>query len=109
MALAQAVATLRGVTWAFGTPIAAVDYPDCTSLNEELARIIHGLERESTGLVQSNRGGWQSKKNLQASSSEAVQALLSFIDAAVHRSTCELLGRTSPEPTVGEWSVRAWA
>jgi uncharacterized protein (TIGR02466 family) len=108
MALAQAAAELRSVTWAFATPIVAVECPDCSSLNQELARVIRGLECESTGLLQSNRGGWQSKKDLQSSSCEAMQTLIGFIDAAVHRSTCELLGK-APEQCVRDWTIRAWA
>lgn len=109
MSTETAANTLRHVTWAFATPIVTVDFPGCESLNAQLATTIRGMEREDGGRLLSNRGGWQSKATLHASTDEAMVKLFSMIDAAVHGGVCDVLGHAPDGPVARDWTIRAWA
>lgn len=101
--------SLRPLTWAFGNPILAMDCIEAGPLNEQLASLIRNLEKRAPGLKQSNRGGWQSEKNLHTIKCESVTQLLALIDMAVRRMMAEVIGQVDISQIERTWDVLAWA
>ncbi len=93
----------------FGTPMLSVVWPESGALNRRLADLILDLERTRPSVRQSNRGGWQSEKNLQTLRHPAVQELLSSIDVGVYLLSAELIGEAEVDRWLEKWRVSAWA
>src|ERR1700730_4568374 len=95
--------------WIFGSPILQLRCPVAAKLNKKLKRLILRLEKQEHGVKQSNRGGWQSEKNLHTIQSDAVRNLLSFIDDATCRIMAEVMQGARGKKIKREWEVIAWA
>lgn len=93
----------------FGTPLLAVNWPDCEDVNQQLAELILDLESQHPPVEQSNRGGWQSEKTLQTTPHPAVQTLLSWIDVGVYLISSDLIGEDAVDRLSEKWAVSAWA
>jgi uncharacterized protein (TIGR02466 family) len=93
----------------FGTPMLSVLWPEGETLNGQLARLILDLERTQPSVRQSNRGGWQSEKNLHTLRHPAFHTLLSWIDVGVYLISSELVGEDAVDRFPEKWRVSAWA
>ncbi len=99
----------RRVRLLFGTPILSVLWPEPEALNHQLTDLVLDLERTQPSVRQSNRGGWQSEKNLQSLRHPAVQTLLSWIDVGVYLISSDLVGEDAVDHFPEKWRISAWA
>src|SRR5262245_47949444 len=79
----------------FSSPVCKFLWPDGEALNRELRAVILRKMHESPGVVKTNRGGWQSKADLQTWPDACVQTLV----ARGHALVRELVRRTVPGAT----------
>lgn len=93
----------------FGTPMLTVVWRDSEELNRQLAALFLELERTQPSVRQSNRGGWQSEKNLQTLRHPAIRTLLSWIDVGVYMLSSELVGEDAVDRFPEKWRTSAWA
>jgi uncharacterized protein (TIGR02466 family) len=92
----------------FPIPVFRIHWQDAELLNAQLKQVILARMEQSPGVVKTNRGGWQSKADLQDWSEECVRTFMARSHAAIQ----EIVRRTVPNPTDGHfngWQVVAWA
>ena len=99
----------RRVRHLFGIPLLSVLWPDAGELNRQLTGLVLDLERTQPSVKQSNRGGWQSEKNLQSLRHPAIRTLLSWIDVGVYLISSELVGEDAVDRFPEKWRISAWA
>jgi uncharacterized protein (TIGR02466 family) len=93
----------------YSVPILKVRWPDSADLNVQLRQLILSKMNSSSGVVKTNRGGWQSDADLHAWPEDCVQVLLSRIYAVMR----EMVRLTVPDPDerhFENWKIQAcWA
>jgi uncharacterized protein (TIGR02466 family) len=92
----------------FPSPVIFFDWPDSQALNEDLRNIILQKRDTTTGVVKTNRGGWQSDTNLQDWGDPATEQLLARILTLGKEYVARQIGRHDPAFESG-WRIRAWA
>lgn len=92
----------------FPSPVMHFDWPDSEGLNEQLVQAVLNRRETHTGVVKTNRGGWQSDTDLQNWGDPATQALVQRIEALAAEYTARQIGRRDPVFNSG-WKIRAWA
>jgi hypothetical protein len=93
---------------AFSEPVCRFHWPDSEALNAQLKQVILRRMEESPGVVKTNRGGWQSKADLQNWPEECVQIFVAHSYAIIQ----EIVRRTVPNSTdkhLNRWEMVAWA
>lgn len=89
----------------FATPVAVVELPGGTALNEALREAILRREREHASVSHSNLGGWQSSWDFHAWGGAAASHLLSSARDLASKLTCDRQGRAIRV----EWRMNSWA
>ncbi|MBB5019755.1 uncharacterized protein (TIGR02466 family) [Chitinivorax tropicus] len=92
----------------FPSPVIYFDWPDSQALNEALRDVVLQKRETTTGVVKTNRGGWQSDTNLQEWGDPATQQLIARILTLVKEYVIRQIGRDDPAFDSG-WKIRAWA
>lgn len=84
------------------------DWPDSAALDGRLTEIIFEMQARSAGVVKTNRGGWQSEKNLEDWPYAEVETLKSRILAFAQEYVARTFGAgRTPDPSA--WKLSAWA
>lgn len=92
----------------FAMPVLQYLWPDSAILNRQLRDLILRKREASPGVVKTNRGGWQSKADLQNWPEDCVQILLRRVQSMIQ----EMVRRTVPDPDerhLENWRICAWA
>lgn len=92
-----------------GTPVMALDVPDCTAMNAAVLSEIKGAMPVTPGVRGSNVGGWQSSHEFWTWSGPGAVGVRGVLQRAVN--TMSAIGTDQPEP-IGidiQYSAKAWA
>jgi uncharacterized protein (TIGR02466 family) len=92
----------------FPSPIMHFDWPESETLNRRLKEIIFEIRAKSSGVVKTNRGGWQSEANLQTWKYSEIEELADRIVQLAQEYVARTLGSRDDRFKAG-WSIRAWA
>ncbi|WP_171013938.1 putative 2OG-Fe(II) oxygenase [Chitinivorax sp. B] len=92
----------------FPSPVIFFDWPDSQTLNEALRDAVLKRRETTTGVVKTNRGGWQSDTNLQEWDDPATQQLVERMLKLAQEYVARQIGRRDPAFESG-WKIRAWA
>ena len=92
----------------FPSPLMKYFWADSDDLNKELVKLILSKEKEHSGILTTNVGGWHSKKDFQNWDGDCVKTMLSRMlilgQEMLKRFTC----CTDPE-LMSDWTIQAWA
>ncbi len=106
--------TINGVQLHFPTPILIRQWPEAARFHPELLAQIEQKHRESTGVVVSNRGGWQSTDDLLLWKGDAVAAFTQWCMANINHILQTFHGERFPALAAAtrqsaQWRANAWA
>ena len=93
---------------AFGTPVAAYQWPDSKHINEQLAQLILKKEQIDTAVNRSNRGGWHSDMDLFDWEGLAIQTLMTRTQEMIGGLTRNVV-LTADKPRNFSYRFSAWA
>jgi uncharacterized protein (TIGR02466 family) len=89
----------------FATPVAALELPDATTRNAELAAIILKRREETPSVQASNAGGWHSDREIAQWGGGHVSHILQLAKEVANHLTADRHGNAVRPP----WDVMAWA
>ena len=92
----------------FPAPVMYFDWPDGETLNEGLRAAVRAHRDSSSGVVKTNRGGWQSDTDLQDWPEEATQELMRRVVTLAREYVARQSGGHDPVFDSG-WKIRSWA
>lgn len=93
----------------FGAPLLRIAWTDVEDLNRDLKAIIVEKRRTVSSVAQSNRGGWQSSRDLQTWGTAPVDRFLRMANQAVTKVTRACIGVDVPFDLTCKWTLVAWA
>jgi uncharacterized protein (TIGR02466 family) len=96
------------LTSLFPMPLMKYFWADSEDLNNSLMQLILSKEKEDSGILTTNVGGWHSKKNFQDWDSESVRVLLNRMLMLGTAMLERITGCVEPE-MFSDWTVQAWA
>lgn len=103
------VSALAVVENLFSAPFLRLQWPDATGLNEQLKSLILDKSIAVDSVRQSNKGGWQSAKDLQNWNEACVERFLAMAALAISKITSSCVGEDVARELEGEWKISAWA
>ena len=92
----------------FPSPVIYFDWPDSQSLNEALRNCVLDKRQTVSGVVKTNRGGWQSDTDLQDWKEPATDQLMQRVVSLAKEYVARQTGRRDSVFDSG-WKIRAWA
>lgn len=92
----------------FPSPVIYFDWPDSQSLNEALRDCVLDKRQKVSGVVKTNRGGWQSDTDLQDWKDPATDQLMQRVITLAKEYVARQTGRRDSVFDSG-WKIRAWA
>lgn len=92
----------------FPSPVIYFDWPDSEALNLALRDVVLARRETTSGVVKTNRGGWQSDTDLQDWQDPASQQLVARMITLAKEYVARQIGRHDPAFESG-WKIRAWA
>ena len=87
----------------FPTPVIVDEVPGAAEINRQLEEAILAQQQSEPGLLLSNRGGWQSKRNFRSWAGEAGTRIIDHATELANSSTGHRPDRLPPQ-----WNVDVW-
>ena len=92
----------------FPSPVIYFDWPDSQALNEALRDCVLDKRQKVSGVVKTNRGGWQSDTDLQDWKEPATDQLMQRVITLAKEYVARQTARRDSVFDSG-WKIRAWA
>jgi uncharacterized protein (TIGR02466 family) len=93
----------------FGAPMLRVVWTNTAELNQDLKTLILQKSKTVASATQSNKGGWQSPRDLQTWQHASIKRFLKMANLAVKKLTAACIGRAAVSELKHKWTLAAWA
>jgi uncharacterized protein (TIGR02466 family) len=92
----------------FPTPVFAWRWPEAERWKAEIVDAVRKRQRESAGIIRTNRNGWHSEIDLPAWPEPAIQALVRWVAGRAQETSLSWREGIEPAP-FGPWRMNGWA
>jgi uncharacterized protein (TIGR02466 family) len=93
----------------FAAPLLRVEWRDIESLNEELKALILEKSKTIDSVKQSNKGGWQSQKDLQHWTCACIERFLGMVNFGAVKVLSSCIDENTVSLLKRRWTIIAWA